>query len=278
MPDTENLTRANLLGVGIHAVNMPRVISLVEDALTRDGKSFICATGVHGIMEAQKDAGFRKILNSAYLNVPDGKPTVWIGRLQHLPEMGHVGGPELMLEICRMSVGKGFSHFLYGGNPGVVSELAAALERMFPGIKIVGSYTPPFRPLELQEEADLIRMVAAASPDILWVGISTPKQEKFMAEYLPKLNTKLMFGVGAAFNFHSGRVKFAPLWMRKAGLAWLFRFWQEPRRLWRRYLLSYPRFLWAMSFQLLGWRTWTLDRHSIDKSESPVVTLSDISR
>jgi N-acetylglucosaminyldiphosphoundecaprenol N-acetyl-beta-D-mannosaminyltransferase len=225
-------------------------------------------------MEAQKDAALKTILNSAYLNVPDGKPTVWVGWIQRFAEMGHVGGPELMLETCRLSVSKSYTHFLYGGNPGVVEKLSAALARLFPGIKIVGTYTPPFRPLDSQEEADLVRMVAGSTPDIFWVGISTPKQEKFMAEYLPKLDTKLMIGVGAAFNFHSGTVKFAPFWVRKTGLSWLFRLYQEPRRLWKRYLLGYPRFVWSMMLQLLGWRTCTLERHTVARHESARARIS----
>jgi N-acetylglucosaminyldiphosphoundecaprenol N-acetyl-beta-D-mannosaminyltransferase len=273
----ETIARANLLGVGIHAVDMTRVVSLVEDSLASDSKHYICATGVHGIMEAQKDASLKTILNNAYLNVPDGKPTVWVGWMEHFAEMGHVGGPELMLEICRVSVSRGYTHFLYGGNPGVVDALSAALGRMFPGIRIVGVYTPPFRHLDTQEEADLTSMVARAIPDIFWVGISTPKQEKFMAEYLPKLDTKLMFGVGAAFNFHSGTVKFAPEWMRRAGLAWFFRLCHEPRRLWKRYLFSYPRFIWAVAMQLLGWRTWTLESHTAPGPDSARVGISDAS-
>ena len=277
MSPTENIPRANLLGVGVHAVNMTRAVSLVEEALACDGKHYICATAVHSVMDAQKDANLKTILNSAFLNVPDGKGTVWVGWIQHFAGMGHVGGPELMLEICRLSLLRNYTHFLYGGNPGVVEELSAALGRLFPGIRIVGTYTPPFRHLDVQEEADLVRMVARTAPDIFWVGISTPKQEKFMAEYLPKLDTKLMFGVGAAFDFHSGRVKFAPLWVRRAGLAWLFRLCHEPRRLWKRYLFGYPRFLWSMTLQLFGWRTCALERHTVARYGSARARTSDIS-
>jgi len=276
MCDTENIPRANLLGVGIHAVNMAQSVAWIEQALAREGKHYICATGIHGVMEAQKDAALKTILDGSYLNIPDGMPTVWFGWLQGLAEMGQVGGPELMLEICRVSLRGGYTHFLYGGNPGVVEELSAALGRTFPGIKIVGTYTPPFRRLDSEEEADLVRAVARTSPDIFWVGISTPKQEKFMAEYLPKLKTKLMLGVGAAFNFHSGRVKFAPEWMRRAGISWLFRLCQEPRRLWKRYLLSYPRFAWLMALQLVGWRTCALERRTVARPESARARVSGL--
>jgi N-acetylglucosaminyldiphosphoundecaprenol N-acetyl-beta-D-mannosaminyltransferase len=260
------IPRANILGVGVHAVNITRAVALIESALSRGGKHYVCATGVHGVMEAQKDCDLRSILNASFLTVPDGKPTVWVGRMQHFADMGHVGGPELMLEVCRVSRERGYSHFLYGGNPGVAEELKEALQRKFGGMKIVGTYTPPFRPLDPREEADLIRQVAEAAPDIFWIGISTPKQEKFMSEYLPKLNTKIMIGVGAAFDFHSGRVRFAPLWMREAGLSWIYRVYQDPRRLWKRYLFNIPKFTCAVTLQMLGWRTCRIERHAAEET------------
>jgi N-acetylglucosaminyldiphosphoundecaprenol N-acetyl-beta-D-mannosaminyltransferase len=249
------IPRANVLGIGVHAVNLSQAVSLVDFALSGGGKNYICATGVHGLVEAQKDPSLRSILNGSFLNVPDGRPTVWVGWIQRFAEMDQVGGPELMLEVCRRSPGKGYSHFLFGGQPGVAEALGRALRQKFPGIRIVGTYTPPFRPLDAHEEEDLVRMVAQTAPDIFWVGISTPKQERFMFEYLPKLDTKLMVGVGAAFDFHTGRMKLAPRWMQKAGLAWFYRLCQDPRRLWKRYAFNIPRFLWAVTLQLLGWRT-----------------------
>lgn len=252
----------NVLGVGVHAVNISRAVSLIESALISDDKNYICVTGVHGIMEAQKDAGLKAILNGSFLNVPDGRPTVWVGWIQRFAEMDQVGGPELMLEVCRISPERGYSHFLFGGEPGVAETLRANLRRECPGIKIVGTYTPPFRPLNPREEADLVRTVAETAPDIFWVGISTPKQEKFLFQYLPKLDTRLMIGVGAAFDFHTGRAKLAPRWMKKAGLAWFHRLCQDPRRLWKRYVFNIPRFLWAVTLQLLGWRNCTIERHT----------------
>lgn len=249
---------ANVLGVGVHAVNISRVMSLVESALAGGGKYYICFTGVHGVMEAQRDAGLKTILNSSFLNAPDGRPTVWVGWIQGFAEMGQVGGPELMLEVCHLSLQKAYTHFLFGGNPGVAETVRATLQRRFPGIRIVGTYTPPFRQLDPQEEADLLRMVSQTSPDIFWVGISTPKQEKFMAQYLPKLDTKMMFGVGAAFDFHTGRIKDAPQWVKRLGFAWVHRLNQEPRRLWKRYLKSNPRFIWAITLQLLGLKKYNL--------------------
>jgi N-acetylglucosaminyldiphosphoundecaprenol N-acetyl-beta-D-mannosaminyltransferase len=210
-------------------------------------------------MEAQSDPKLREILNHAFLNTPDGVPMVWVGRTRGFREMNRVYGPDLMLLVAEFTQAKGYTHFLYGGADGVAQELKARLEKRFPGIRIVGTYTPPFRPLNEAEEADLIQQVNALKPDIIWVGLSTPKQEKFMAQYGPRLDATLMFGVGAAFDFHAGRVKQAPRWMQRSGLEWFFRLCTEPRRLWKRYLTNNPRFIWRILGQFLGFRKYSMD-------------------
>jgi len=251
--------RANVLGVGVSAINLDVALARIARALELKTKGYICVTGVHGVSEAQNDPAFRTILNRAFLNTPDGIPTVWVGRLQGLREMARVYGPDLMLEVCRYTVARGYTHFFYGGAEGVAAELQRRLEARFPGIRIVGTYTPPFRPLNVAESDDLIRRVAIVKPDIVWVGLSTPKQEKFMAEYLQKLDTTLMFGVGAAFDFHAGRVRQAPRWMQRSGLEWLFRLGCEPRRLWRRYLKNNPLFILRILGQLTRIRRYSLN-------------------
>jgi N-acetylglucosaminyldiphosphoundecaprenol N-acetyl-beta-D-mannosaminyltransferase len=157
-----------------------------------------------------------------------------------------------MLEFCRHSVSRGFRHFLYGGNDGVAERLALSLRRRVPGLQIVGTYTPPFRMLNSDEEGALFERIATCRPDVIWVGLSTPKQERFMAKYLGRLDTKLMVGVGAAFDIHTGRIKDAPTWIKRAGLQWLHRLFQEPRRLGRRYLVNNPIFLMRIALQLAG--------------------------
>jgi len=209
-------------------------------------------TGVHGIMEAQKNPAFRSILNSSLLTTPDGTPAVWVGRWQGHSQMRRVFGPEMMLEVCAMSVDKGYTHFLYGGTEGVAEQLKASLLHKFPGLRIVGTCTPPFRPLNEAEREGLKSRISSLQPDIFWVGLSTPKQERFMAEYLPQLDTLIMVGVGAAFDVHTGRIQDAPQWIKTAGLQWLHRLAQEPRRLWRRYLYNNPRFVLKITSQLLG--------------------------
>jgi len=241
--------RANILGVGVHAVNLTRAADIVERAVVDGSRGYVCVTGVHGIMEAQRDSDFRKILNEALLVVPDGMPTVWVGRAQGFSRIGRVFGPDLMAEQCRRSVEKRFTHFLYGGKPTVVQELRKNLEQWFPGIQVVGTITPPFRPLSVDEQAELEEMVARLTPDIIWVGLSTPKQEHFMAKFLPRLACGVMIGVGAAFDIHTGRLNDAPQWMKKTGLQWLHRLYQEPSRLWKRYLVNNSAFLFHLVLQ-----------------------------
>jgi N-acetylglucosaminyldiphosphoundecaprenol N-acetyl-beta-D-mannosaminyltransferase len=173
--------------------------------------------------------------------------------------MDRVYGPDLMNLVCDRSRQKNWTHFFYGGADGVAQQLKRRLEEKFPGLKVVGTYTPPFRPLLAIEEAELIRTVAALKPDIIWVGLSTPKQEKFMAQYWQKLDATLMFGVGAAFDFHAGRVRQAPRWMQRSGLEWFFRLCCEPKRLWKRYLKNNPIFAWKIFWQLTSLKKYELD-------------------
>lgn len=253
-----SLPRANILGVGVHAVDLSGAAHLIHLAIEKGQKGYVCVTSVHGVMEAQRDPEFRNILNRALLVTPDGMPTVWVGRLQGHSQMSRVFGPELMIEVCARSADNGIRHFMYGGNPGVADELAANLRRLFPKINIAGTFTPPFRPLSVSEQAVLERQVEAACPDIIWVGLSTPKQEMFMAANIGRLPCKVMIGVGAAFDIHTGRVKDAPAWVKKAGLQWAHRLCQEPRRLWKRYLVNNSTFLVALGLQLTGLRPYPL--------------------
>lgn len=243
--------RCNVLGVGISAIGMQDAVRLVDAHVQAGEKGYICVTGVHGVMESQRNRHLLRILNRATITSPDGMPTVWVGRIQGHRKMGRVYGPDFMLEICRLSLRKGYTHFLYGGKEGVAEKLRASLRSRFPGIRVVGTYTPPFRPLNCEEEEDLINRLDDLKPDFIWVGLSTPKQEKFMAEYLDRLNARLMIGVGAAFDIHTGNIADAPNWMKSSGLQWLHRLLQEPRRLWRRYLINNPMFIIKIVLQLL---------------------------
>jgi N-acetylglucosaminyldiphosphoundecaprenol N-acetyl-beta-D-mannosaminyltransferase len=244
--------RANVLGVGISAINLDMAIASVAEALDQQAKGYVCVTGVHGVSEAQRDPAFRAILNQSFLTTPDGMPMVWMGRWQGFREMSRVYGPDLMLRVCEASQARGWTHFLYGGAPGVAEALQRRLEQRFPGLKIVGVHTPPFRPLAADEEQELVRQVAALKPHIFWVGLSTPKQERFMAQYASQLDATLFFGVGAAFDIHAGRIRQAPRWMQRSGLEWLFRLACDPGRLWQRYLVNNPLFILRALSQLTG--------------------------
>ena len=239
-----------VLGVRVHAVQISGVVAQLRSWIDDDKPvaRFVAVTGMHGIAEAHQNDAFRQILNSADLVVPDGKPLVWLGRLHGHALRRRVYGPELMETFCRDS-GNAYRHFFYGGAPGVAEKLARVLHEKH-GIIVAGTYTPPFRPLSEGEEKELATIVEGAGPDVLWVGISSPKQEQWMYEHRYRLTVPVMLGVGAAFDMNSGNLRRAPGWMGEHGLEWLFRLVNEPRRLWRRYLITIPRVMWFVFLEL----------------------------
>jgi N-acetylglucosaminyldiphosphoundecaprenol N-acetyl-beta-D-mannosaminyltransferase len=251
--------RVNVLGVGVSAINMSEALARVARALENKEKGYVCVTGVHGVSEAQSDPEFRRILNDAFLCTPDGMPLVWVGRCKGAREMDRVYGPDLMLAIMELSERTGWRHFFYGGANGTVEMLKEKLLARFPTLQVAGTYEPPFRPLHAVEEEQLRETVRRARVDMMWIGLSTPKQERFMARHLEKFDVTLMFGVGAAFDFHAGRVPQAPRWMQRAGLEWLYRLGREPRRLWKRYLKNNPLFVARIFCQLTGLKKFPLE-------------------
>jgi len=247
--------RFSVLGVSVDAVQIPDVISQMRDWVERrETGHYIAVTGMHGVMEAQHDARFRRVLADAGLVVPDGMPLVWIGRLRGQALRRRVYGPELLLRFCEDTSRTHCRHFFYGGEEGLAKQLAESLAQSCPGMKIVGTYSPPFRSLTPEEDVEVTEQINRAAPDVLWVGLSTPKQELWMSEHRDVLRVPVMVGVGAAFDFLSARKKQAPLWMREHGLEWLFRLSREPRRLWRRYLINGPEFAFLVVLELLGLR------------------------
>jgi N-acetylglucosaminyldiphosphoundecaprenol N-acetyl-beta-D-mannosaminyltransferase len=248
----------DVLGVKVSAIDLEQAVEMADRWVTSGNLGYICVTGVHGVMEAQSDPEFRRILNHAVINTPDGMPMSWVGRLRGFRRMNRVYGPDFMAAMCRLSVEKGYRNFLYGGNPGVAELLSETLQKRFPGLQVVGTYTPPFRPLNAEEEGELLVQLRQSKPHILWVGLSTPKQEKFIAQYLEQLEVPLSVGVGAAFDYHTGRLRECPGWLKRAGMQWLHRLMQDPRRLWRRYLRNNPAFLWHMACQISGLKRYQL--------------------
>jgi|CZKZ01.1.fsa_nt_gi N-acetylglucosaminyldiphosphoundecaprenol N-acetyl-beta-D-mannosaminyltransferase len=246
--------RANVLGVRISAVDMDRAVNIADGWIAAGNPGYACVTGVHGVIEAQTNPEFLRILNQAAINTPDGMPMAWVGWLQGHRNMDRVYGPDFMMAMCKLSEERGYRNFLYGGNPGVAELLRESLLHRFPGLKLVGTYTPPFRALNPDEERELVEQVRDSKPHILWVGLGTPKQERFMAQYLHQLEVPLLVGVGAAFDFHTGRLHECSGWVKRAGLQWVHRLIQDPKRLWKRYLHCVPAFLWHIAWQFSGLR------------------------
>jgi N-acetylglucosaminyldiphosphoundecaprenol N-acetyl-beta-D-mannosaminyltransferase len=251
--------RVNVLGVGVSVLNLPAALAALADAVAARRKGYVCVTGVHGVSEAQADPELRRIHNRAFLVTPDGMPMVWLGRLAGHRAMDRVYGPDLMTLVMRESPARGWRHFLYGGANGTAERLRSVLTEKFPGLIVAGTYEPPFRPLNETEQAALVAQVAAARPDFFWVGLSTTKQERFMAEYLPRLDATVMLGVGAAFDILAGNIAQAPRWMQRSGLEWFYRLCREPRRLGPRYLVNNPLFALRIAAQLSGLRRYELE-------------------
>jgi len=252
-------TRYPVLGVSVSALSLPMAAELIVTRARQRPAGYVCVTGVHGVMEAQDDPALRRILNAAFLNTPDGMPLVWLGRWHGHRQVTRVYGPDLMLAVCDAGRAVGLTHYFYGGVPGVAEELRTRLAARFPGLHVVGTGTPPFRPLTAGEAVTLQDEVKRARPDVLWVGLSTPKQEHFMAAHAATLDAGLLVGVGAAFDFRTGRVRQAPRWIQHSGGEWLFRLCLEPRRLGPRYLKIIPRFVWCLGLQAVGWRRYPLE-------------------
>lgn len=261
----ENWRAFEVLGVRVHAVQVPAVVARMEQWIQARGAChMVAATSMHGIVEAQHHPAFNEILNTADAVVPDGMPLVWLGRRKGHALPSRVYGPDLLLDFCASTAARGYKHFFFGGEPGVPERLAESLQSRFPSLQVCGTFSPPFRPLQASEEEQIVTMINQAAPDIVWVGLGTPKQERWMHEYRKKLQVPVLVSVGAAFDFLSGRRSQAPRWMGEHGLEWLFRLCQEPRRLWRRYLVYGTQFLVYLT---LAW----LSRDVFDRSEKPTM-------
>jgi N-acetylglucosaminyldiphosphoundecaprenol N-acetyl-beta-D-mannosaminyltransferase len=244
--------RVDVLGVQVSALDMDHTLDVLDHWITTGRHQYVCVTGVHGVMESRRDETLRAVHNNAGLVTPDGMPLVWWAKTRGYSHVRRVYGPDLLLACCERSLTAAYRHFFYGGGDGVADLLARRLTKRFPGLAIAGTYTPPFRPLAPEEDADVVRRINESGADIVWVGLSTPKQEFWMADHLGRIEAPVMIGVGAAFDFHAGLKRQAPLWMQHSGLEWLFRLATEPRRLWKRYLANNPAFVWLALEEL--WR------------------------
>ncbi len=233
----------------VSAINMKMAVDTIQRWIERDEQNFVTVTGVHGVIESQRDPELRAIHNRAGMVTPDGMPMVWANHLQGNDHVTRVYGPDLMLAVCELSEQTGYKHFFYGAAEGVPELLRSKLLERYPRLNIVGVYSPPFRELTPEEDADICQMINESGADVLWIGLSTPKQEYWMQAHMGRINARVMVGVGAAFDFHAGLKKQAPRWMQRSGLEWLHRLLSEPRRLGKRYLINNPTFIFLAFLQ-----------------------------
>jgi N-acetylglucosaminyldiphosphoundecaprenol N-acetyl-beta-D-mannosaminyltransferase len=249
-PDT-----VDVLGVALAVTDYEQTLDWIEARVASGQPGYVCVCNVHTVTASREDAELRAALAHSSVNVPDGQPLVWA-----MNALGHdldsrVYGPELMARSCARAASSGLRFYLYGGrNQGALVQLALNLRQRYPGIKIVGGYSPPHRPLTEEETAAVADEINSSHADVVWVGIGVPKQEKWMAAMRDRLDPPVLVGVGAAFDFHAGLVPQAPPWLQDRGLEWAYRLAHEPRRLWRRYTRYNPRFVLDFGRQLLAHR------------------------
>jgi N-acetylglucosaminyldiphosphoundecaprenol N-acetyl-beta-D-mannosaminyltransferase len=234
--------RADVLGVDVSSINLDDAVATIERWIAERSRNYVCITGVHGVMECRRDERLRSIHNAAGMVTPDGMPLVWLSRLFGKSHTERVYGPDLMRKTTAVSARRGYRQFYYGGSEGVANKLEQTLITTHPELEVAGTLCPPFRELTAEEDQAVVDAINATRPDIVWVGLSTPKQEFWMAEHLGRIEAPVMVGVGAAFDFLAGTKRQAPMWMQRNGLEWLFRLCSEPRRLWRRYAYIVPGF------------------------------------
>ena len=235
--------RADILGVGVSSINLDDAVARIEHWISERSHTYVCVTGVHGVMESRLDDRLRRIHNEAGMTTPDGMPLVWLSHLAGKDHTERVYGPDLMRRMMAVSSARGYRQFYYGGAEGVADTLRENLVKRHPELQVAGTFCPPFRELSSEEDRAVVDTINAAHPDIVWVGLSTPKQEYWMANHLGRIQAPVMIGVGAAFDFVAGTKRQAPRWMQRSGLEWLFRLCSEPRRLWRRYGYIVPAFI-----------------------------------
>ena len=252
MTASGRIARLDVLGVQVSAVDIPVAIGEIDRWIRQRYQGYVTLTGVHGIMELVRNEDIRRVHNSAGLVLPDGMPVVWMLWQGGFKFADRVCGPDLMPALFKHSEETGYRHFLYGATPRTLELLRGNLKRKFPAAEIVGAYAPPFRPAGADEDEAVIEAINASAADIIWVGLSTPKQELWMARHRHRLSAPVLIGVGAAFDFHAGLVRQAPRWLQRAGLEWIFRTAMEPRRLAKRYLRNNPSFLALLAARRLG--------------------------
>lgn len=238
-----SIPTVNILGVDIAAIDMKWLLAFTEQNAEILSGDYICVSNVHTTIMSNEDEAYRAIQNGGILAIPDGGPLSTVGRRRGAEGMGRTTGPSYMGEVLKLGLERGWKHYFYGSTQDTLDKLRARLEAVYPGVHIVGMYSPPFRPMSDEEDNEIVDAINQASPDFLWVGLGAPKQEKWMAAHQGKIKG-LMVGVGAAFDYYAGNIKRAPEWMQKYNLEWLYRLMQDPKRLFKRYFVTNSRFIW----------------------------------
>lgn len=243
--------RPCILGVEFDFTDYAGAVAAIR--LWRDAgqREYMTITNPHSVLLCRRDEQMRQATAVAGMTLPDGVGVIWAARILGYRHQGRVTGPTLVLKLCDWGRQDGLRHFFFGGKEGVPEKLVERLSEMFPGLTIAGTSCPPFRPLTADEDDGIVRQINATRPDIVWVGLGAPKQEKWMAAHLGRIEATAMIGVGAAFDFHAGTARWAPAWVRRAGLEWAYRLACDPRRMWRRNLDS-PLFLMQVLAQRMG--------------------------
>ena len=246
-----NNPRQPILGVNINLTNLDNTLNKCSQFIGEKDKAYICLAPAHSVMDCYYDEEVRLSFNNSSLTVPDGMGVVWILKLKGNQSVGRVYGPDLLLNLCEMSIQAGWKHYFYGSTKRILHDLEMNLVKKFPGLRISGTHSPPFTTGKLIEDQEIIDQINGAAPDIIWVGLGSPKQDIWMAENRDRLNASILIGVGAAFDFISGNTKQAPRWIQRSGFEWLFRLMSEPGRLWKRYV-HYPLFVLLVGLEFLG--------------------------
>jgi N-acetylglucosaminyldiphosphoundecaprenol N-acetyl-beta-D-mannosaminyltransferase len=234
--------RVDVLGIHVSVTDMEHTVGTFARWIDDGERHLVCVSDMNALLQARADAKLTQVYNTSGMTLPDGMPLVWAGKKAGFERMARVCGPDLIERVMAEAEQRGWSQYFYGGADGVPEKLRDTFTARHPGLKVAGAYSPPYRALTAEEDEEIVARLNEASPDIIWVGLGAPKQERWMADHRDRLDAAILIGVGAAFDFHTGRVDRAPKWMQKSGLEWSYRIYKEPRRLWRRYVLGIPKF------------------------------------
>lgn len=244
--DKSEIPTCTILGVNVGAINMEWLKNYLDKNLKQLSGDYICVSNVHTTVMSYEDSNYCRIQNEGLIAIPDGGPLAKVGNKRGYRDMERTTGPDLMEEVFRISPVKGYKHYFYGSTLDTLEKMRINLERKYPGIYIVGMHSPPFRPLNSDEDREIVQLINKVQPDFIWVGLGAPKQEIWMSEHQGKI-IGLMVGVGAGFDYFAENIKRAPLWMQESNMEWFYRLLQDPKRLFKRYMKVNTKFLWLIS-------------------------------